>query len=221
MRSCRRVVVLPFAVVSIAFAIAAPLSARAAAGHALRVRASEATAPCVEAALKASPVEARIEVGSLRGGPAADVIVGASTEIDRALESGSAFVDSDEDLAAIPWVLVTRGDVRASSLGQLAQANLEVAVLAGPEAYDAKRTLVEAGARLREVEGPALRQAVAALAPKSLAGSGPQVEVDVRPLRARAAVLRAARDAEAARALVRYLSSPAGRRAFSTCTEPR
>jgi hypothetical protein len=190
----------------------------------LRVVSSAVSAPCVEAAGRAwqarggaAPV---VETGSLRDPGDWDVLVGSGVELTRALEGGDAVIDSDVGIAEIPWVLQlpSGGEVRA--LSDVVQSGVEIVMLAGPAAYEARRALARDGtATVRETTDLAqLRSAPVALVPLSLAGSGRKVEVDVPPVRVDAAVGIRSPHAEQATAFVRYLGSEAGRQAFAACS---
>src|SRR5262245_50128715 len=78
----------------------------------LKVRASEAVAPCVRAAATAWSGRVELEAGSLMAASAADVLVAASgVEMTRAVESGRALDGSEVEIARIPWVIsVPRGN---------------------------------------------------------------------------------------------------------------
>jgi hypothetical protein len=211
-----------------ALAVLLAASPGAAAGGAdeIQVRVSPAVAPCVAAAARAytGPGRPRLETGLLKERAPA-VIVGSSVEVDRVLDAGGALHDTDVDLAHIPWVLTVAAGHGAppQGLAGLAASTADVAVLAGPEAYAARRALQGIPERrLREGTEPGvLRSAPLALVPLSLAGKGEQVATDVPPLRARAAVARAGAASPAARAFVAFLASEAGRAAFAVCGAAR
>ena len=188
----------------------------------LRVRATEAMAPCLAAATLAFTAGAgrgpSLETGDLADATA-DVLVGSAIEVTRALESGRAENDSDVEIASVPWVLVL-GDTAPvlQSLKEIAAAGLEVEVPAGPASYEARRALVAAAAgRVRESDAKALRKAGIALVPLSLAGPGRRIAVEVPPLVAQAAVGARAVSPETARAFVAFLGGENGRRAFAGC----
>jgi hypothetical protein len=187
----------------------------------LRVLSSAVSTPCVEAAGRAWGVRPlSVETGSLRDPGDWDVLVGSGVELTRALEGGDAVIDSDVGIADIPWVLHLSSGGDVQSLSALVQSGVEITMLAGPAAYEARRALARDGtAAIRETTDVSqLRSAPVALVPLSLAGSGRQVEVDVPPIRVDAAVGVRARHSEDATALVRYLGSEAGRQAFATCS---
>jgi len=193
------------------------------ADDALRVRSSSVSAPCVEAVgLAWETREGRavaVETGSLRDGGDWDVLVGSSVEANRALEGGDAVIDSDIDVALIPWVLrlASGGEVRA--LSDVVRSGTEIVLPAGPASYEARRALAEEGtARVVETDDRArLRSAPVALVPVSLAGAGQQVEVDVRPIRVVAAVGSRARSVRDAEAFVQFLGSRTGQDVFAAC----
>lgn len=189
----------------------------------LLVRASPLLAPCVEAAARQDPGRA-LRIDADAGPEAADLLVAADVEVTRALEMGTALLDSDVDVARIPWVLKLAAG-SPSSLASLEDAlarGLEVVLPKGAAAYEARRMAAERGGRVRETADlRELRSAPLALLPRSLAGAGEQVPAGLRPLEVRAAVLAGARQPEAARAFVSFLGSEPGRRAFAACGENR
>jgi accessory colonization factor AcfC len=128
---------------------------------------------------------------------------------------------SEVDVARIPWVLaVPAGNPRnLRALGDIAQTSLDVWVLGGPAAYEARRALGSlAPERVKEAtDATLLRAAAVALVPLSLAGSGERIPVDVPPLVARAAVAVRSTRTTAAQEFVRFLASEAGQRAFTAC----
>lgn len=202
-----------FLVVAPAWADSAP---------ALRVRATEAMAPCVASASRAftggTGGRLTVETGDLADA-SADVLVGSAVEVTRALESGGAQNDSDVEIARVPWVLVL-GEAApvVESLKAIAVAGLEVEVPAGPASYEARRALLAASAgRVRESDASALRKAGIALVPLSLAGPGRRIAVDVPALVAQAAVGARAASPDLARAFVAFLGGEDGRRAFAEC----
>jgi len=215
-------------------ALAATAAVRAASGPAraeapLLVRATAVVVPCVEAAGEAyaatSGHRIAVETGALRPAGAADVVVGTDVEMTRALESGEAVDETEAEIARIPWVLAvsTASPVKISALADVERSGLDVAVLDGSEAHEARKALAALPAsRVRATsDAAALRAAPLALVPLSLAGPGTRVKTDVQPLVASAAVTaRAARRSEA-RAFVQFLASEAGQRAFATCGAAR
>jgi accessory colonization factor AcfC len=191
----------------------------------LVVRASEAAAPCVQAAARAdsAPAGVVVETGELRSGTA-DVLVGSSVEITRAVESDRALDEAETDIARIPWVLAVAGGnpLKLGSLDDLAAADADVAVLGGPAAYEARRALaLHRKERVHETtDASALSSAAVALVPLSLAGSGERVAVEIPPLVIRAVVAASARRPEEARAFLRFLGSISGQKAFAACAAP-
>jgi hypothetical protein len=208
---------------ALGFSGAAPSRAGAAEDAPLRVRVSAEAAPCVAAAGRTwSGRKLVFETAPLRDPGPVDVIVGTGPEMTRALEGGRAVVNSDVDVAEIPWVLsVAAGNpLRLRDLTDLGTREMEVLVLGGPSAYEARRALGtgHGSLRVREaIDREALRAAPVALVPLSLAGAGDRIKVDVPPLRASAAVAVGAAQPEQAAALVRYLGSEGGQRAFASC----
>ncbi len=144
----------------------------------LRVRVSAAVAPCVAAASRSWSGGRRValETASLRDPGSADVLVGPLVEMTRALEGGEAVVNSDVDIAEIPWVLsVAAGNpLRVKSLSDVREKGVDLVMLGGPASYEARRALAAGGtSRVREVsDRAALRAAPVALVPLSLAGGG-------------------------------------------------
>jgi hypothetical protein len=208
------------------FVLLAPAgSAIAPAGApAIRARVSPAVTPCVQAAAKSyeasrgAPVV--VETGALPGEGAADVYVGANVELTRVLEGGTGVIDSDVDIAFIPWVLSVSGSgPKVRTLSELSRSDTEIVLLAGPAAYEARRALAGQGAlRLRETTDPAaLRAAPVAVVPLSLAGPGEHNRLDVPPIRVTAAVAAQAARPEAGRAFIAFLGSEAGQKAFALC----
>jgi hypothetical protein len=190
----------------------------------VRVRASQAVAPCVEAAApKWSSAGWRLSVerGALGAAPGLDLYVGSAVEMTRAVESGAASEGSEVDLARIPWVLsVPAGNPdRLSGLTDLERTRQEVAILAGPEAYEARRALKAAlrAERIHEVgDRKGLEASGVTLVPLSLA-RGQTVNVDIPPLIARAALAKGAPQGAAAKSFLQFLGSDEGRAAFSAC----
>jgi hypothetical protein len=196
--------------------------AAAARAETLVVRASPLLAPCAEAAVRAFPAGAQVVPGPLAEG-AGDVLLGADVEITRALESGRAVLDSEVDLARVPWVLaVPAGNPdRIMGLDDALDRGLELTVAQGPADHEARRALAERGAaRLRgSSDLDTLRAARLALVPLSVRPRGDALATTIRPFAARAALSADTRHAEAARALLRFLGSERGQRAFSACRE--
>ena len=116
-------------------ALAALLLAVPAGAADLRVRASEAMAPCLGPALDAftrdSRVPVSLEVGAPDGAGKASLVVGDDAELRRVLEGGTADVRTAVDLGNVPWVAVFPLDSPVQSLDAIGGAG-EVAVLGGP-----------------------------------------------------------------------------------------
>lgn len=203
--------------------VGAPLGSVAREG-ALSVRASSAVAPCVAAAAREFRLStASVAFGGFRDLADADVFVGADVEVTRALESGAAVIRSEADVASIPWVLVVQSGnpLALRGTGDLARTGLDVWVLGGLAASQARRALAQIPPeRLRESEDVgALHSAAPALVPLSLAGAGEWLAVDVPALVARAVVATGSKHRDAAKAFVRFLASEPGQRAFAKCGE--
>jgi accessory colonization factor AcfC len=190
----------------------------------LRVRASEAAAPCVAAAASAYGKRIDVEVGPLRDAAAADVLVASiGAEMTRAIEGGKARDGSEVAVARIPWVLsVPRGNPEGlSALGDLARPGLDAVMLSGPAAYQARKAVSELPAKLREsADVGTLRSARVALVPFSLAGTGDHIPVDLPALETSAAVALGTSRSEEAADFVRFLGSEEGQRAFAGCAPP-
>ena len=190
----------------------------------VQVRASEAVAPCVEAAAakwSTGGVRVTVERGPLGAAKGVDLFVGSAVEMTRAVETGAATEGSEVDLARIPWVLSvpTGNPDRVASLADLERSGHEVATLAGPEAYEARRVLKAAlrAERIREVpDGKGLEASGVSLVPLSLA-HGQTVPVDVPPLIARVAAAEGAPHAALARTFLQFLASDEGRKVFAAC----
>ena len=209
-------------------AIAAAVATAAVAGGAgpshgaLRVRATAAVAPCVQAAAAAYQKAGRrvvVETGDLGDAATADVLVGAAAEVTRALETGAAAPDSDTAVAKVRWVLVVPNGnpYQVHRLADTARADVEVWVAGGAAAHAARRAAQDAAPRqVREAsDGSIPSGAAAALAPACLAGAGERMPTDGPDLVGEAAVSARAGSPAAARAFVAFLASPAGRSAFA------
>jgi len=195
----------------------------AASPHEVRVRASEAFAPCLSPALDAfareTGVRAALEVRDPDPAAGADVVVGDDSELTRLLEGGVADLATAFDLGYIPWVFVapegSPADVKAA-----AAAADRVAVLPGRIGREARASIGGrvAGDRLRLTRDPAeLRRARYALVPRTLAGPGVQRPAGVRPLIAVAAAVADSANAAGARSLLAFLKGARGRAALSSC----
>ncbi len=189
----------------------------------LRVRASEAFAPCLAPALEAfsreTGLRATLEVKDPDPAAGADVVVGDDSELRRVLEGGAADLSTAFDLGYIPWVFVSPPGSGADVTAALAGAD-RVVVLGGPlgrEARAASGGRLPVG-RLRQSRDPnELRGARYALVPRSLAGPGEQHPASVRPLGAGAAAVADAANAPGARQLLAFLKSARGRAALGSC----
>jgi hypothetical protein len=189
----------------------------------VRVRASEAFAPCLSPALDAFAREtgmwATLEVRDPDPAAGADVVVGDDSELTRLLEGGAADLATAFDLGYIPWVFVvpegSPADVKAAAAGAD-----HVVALAGRLGREARAWLGgrPPGDRLRLTRDPAeLRRARYALVPRSLAGPGVRRAVGVRPLVAVAAMVADSTNAAGARDLLAFLKSARGRATLSSC----
>jgi hypothetical protein len=193
------------------------------AGSPLRVRASSVVAPCVEAAVRAWPAAGGavdVETAALLTPGPVDVLVASAVELTRALEGGTAEPGSDVDIARVPWVMQVRGGGTASirRAADLAGSGLEVIVPESPASYEAWRwARSTSGGRVRSATGRALREAPVVLVPLSLAAPGDRMAVDVPPIVVRAATGVAPGRPDDARALVAFLASEPGQKAFAEC----
>ena len=203
--------------------LSAALAAPAGSPPALRVRASSVVAPCVEAAVRAWPAArggVQVETAVLRTPGPVDVLVASAVELTRALEGGTAEPGTDVDIARVPWVLQARGGgaVALRRAADLAGSGLEVTVPESPASYEAWRwARSTSGGRVRSATGRALREAPIVLVPLSLAAPGDRMGVDVPPIVVRAATGVAPARPEDARALVAFLASEPGQKAFAEC----
>jgi hypothetical protein len=195
----------------------------AGAPRALVVRVTDAAAPCVEAAARGTD-PARpplvLNVGPLEG--EGDLFIGSAAAVTRAIESGAALDDDETDVARIPWVLsVAPGALPGlRDLADLLERDVVVGVLAGAEFVEARRALAAFPEdRVREAEDPrALNTALVTLTPLSLAPPGRRIAVEGVPaLLVRGAVGARARNAGAARSVLRYLAGAAGERGAAAC----
>jgi len=190
----------------------------------LRVRTTEALAPCVRAAADAYTRHGRtvlVDVGTLSEARHGDAMVGGSTEVTRAIEGGHAVEGSDLDVAHIPWVLAVRaeGESRVDSLDDLLQGREEIWVFGGSVGYEARRALQGLPAERLHLttDLDQLAQAEVAVLPLSLAAGTPGPVLEIPPILARAVVAADSGAREAAGAFVRFLGSADGREAFSIC----
>jgi hypothetical protein len=212
-RLCRMSVVLWVALLS-----AGGDDSRAApsAREAVRVRASEAFAPCLRPALDAfsreSGVPTVLDVREPDPPGDADVVVGDDVELTRVLEGGSADLGSSFDLGYLPWVFVVPKGAPVEVSAAVADAGW-LYVLGGRVGREARAAL---GSRLPEGrvrvsrDPQELRGASYALVPRSLAGSGEQRPAGVRPLVAVAAAVSGTPHAAEAARLLAFLKSARG-----------
>jgi hypothetical protein len=204
-------------------ALAALLLAVPAGAAELRVRASEAVAPCLGPTLDAfardSRVRVALEVGSPERPGQASLVVGDDAELRRVLEGGTADVRTAIDLGAVPWVSVVPVTSPAQSLAAVPGAS-EVAVLGGPAGERARESL---GARTLAVtrDARALAAAPYALVPRTLAGSGRHRPVDLPALVAVAAVVEGSSAEADARRLLAYLGTPRAQERLGRCFDPQ
>jgi len=191
----------------------------------VRVRASEAFAPCLAPALDAftreTAVPARLEVKDPDPAAGADVVVGDDSELRRVLEGGTADLATAFDLGTLPWVFVAPESAPADVKAAAAGAD-RVAVLGGRLGRRARASLGRLPAdRLLSTGDPAeLRRAAYALVPRSLAGPGVQRPAGVHPLVAVAAAVAGSANPSGARGLLAFLKSPRGREVLSSCLSP-
>ena len=188
---------------------------------ALTVRATEAVAPCVRAAVALYPAKALpvvVEVGHL---DSADVLVGSAVEVTRAMEGGAAAEGSDVAVARIPWVLSMAPGNPASIRGvaDLARPDVEVWILGGAAAHEARRRVDGlAAGRVHELRrDDDARSASVAVVPLSLAREGERILLDVPALEVQAAVGARTTRTALARDLTSFLSSESGAAAFAGC----
>jgi hypothetical protein len=196
-------------------------------GEPLRVRATDAIAPCARAAAvsyqRSAGTPVAVEEGPARDAGAADVLVAVSDEMTRALEGGLAESGTDVDVARVPWVLSRSFQAHLPpSVEEVQATGQEVWIFGGPLGRDARRALAPLAAdRVHETTDVArLRSAPLAVVPLSLAGNRDVGRLEVPPLLVQAAVLSRAGRPDAARAFVRFLSSDAGQKAFASCAAP-
>lgn len=206
-----------------AAACAVLLLAMPAAAAELRVRASEAMAPCLGPALDAFARDARVPVSLEVGDPdvtgKASLVVGDDAELRRVLEGGDADARTAVDLGYVPWVSVFPLESSTQSFAALAAAD-EVAVLGGPAGERARQSL---GARAQDVTRDAhlLQTARYALVPRTLAGPGRQSPADVPSLVAVAAVVERSPAEADARRLLAFLETPRAQSLLGRCFAPQ
>ncbi len=188
----------------------------------LRVRASEAFAPCLAPALQAfsqeSGLTAVLDVNDPDPPGDADVVVGDDSELTRVLEGGVADLGTSFDLGYLPWVFVVPERSPASALLAFAGAE-RVHVLGGRVGREAREALRGLGGERLRVsrDRDELRRAPYALVPRSLAGPGEKRPAAVRPLVATAAAIADVPHPAAARPLLAFLGGPRGRALLSSC----
>ena len=190
---------------------------------ALRLRTSEAFAPCLTPAVQAfsreSGLSVVVDVGDLDPALGADVLIGDDSEMTRLLEGGIAELETSFDLGSLPWVLVVPAGSPAGALSALAPER--VAVMGGRASRAARESLQGMPAERVRVSRDAdeLRRARYALVPRSLAGPGEQRASGVRPLMAVTAVVAGAPHPFGARALLTFLRSERARRVLASCLD--
>jgi hypothetical protein len=203
-----------FACAAGSLALAGPARAEA-----LRVRANEAFAPFLRPVLAAfthdTGIEAVLDVGTPDPPQGASLVVGDDSEMTRLLEGGTADVRTAFDLGYLPWVSVAPPGLSVRSLADVTDGR--VAVMGGPAGRAARESLRGlAGDRLLVTrDAGQLAQAVYALVPRSLAGSGAHPRADVAPLVATAAVVTNGPRPSDARRLHAYLRGERARAILS------
>jgi hypothetical protein len=193
-----------------------------AASREVRVRASEAFAPCLAPALAAftreTGVRATLEVKDPDPADGADVVVGDDSELTRVLEGGAADLASAFDLGYIPWVFVAPAGSPADVTAAASAERLTVlGGRLGREARSALGTRLPADRLRLSRDRNELTSARYALVPRSLAGRGEQRPAGVRPLVAVAAAVRDSANAAGASRLLAFLKSARGRAVLSSC----
>ena len=190
----------------------------------VRLRTSEAFAPCLAPAVAAfsreSGLSVVVDVGDLDPPRGADVVIGDDSELTRLLEGGVADLGTSFDLGALPWVLVVPAGSPVGSLSVLSPDR--VSVMGGRASRAARESLQALPAERVRVSRDAgeLRQARYALVPRSLAGPGEQRPSGVRPLVAVTALVTDAPHPAGARALLAFLRSARARPLVTSCLDP-
>jgi hypothetical protein len=190
----------------------------------LRLRTSEAFAPClapaVEAFSRESGLSVAVDVGDLDPPRGADVVIGDDAEMTRMLEGGVADLATSFDLGSLPWVMVVPAGSPAGFLSALGADR--VLVMGGRASRAARESLQAMPAERVRVSRDAgeLRQARYALVPRSIAGPGEQRPSGVRPLMAVTAMITDSSRPDGARALVAFLRSDRARRLLTPCLDP-
>jgi hypothetical protein len=217
-----RVALWLVAAVALLTAVRESRGAASAQRPAVRVRASEAFAPCLSPALEAfsreSGLTAALDVNDPDPPGEADVVVGDDSELTRMLEGGRADLNTLFDLGYLPWVFVVPERSPAPLHSALAGAS-RIYVLGGRLGREARGSLKGLPAERFRVSRDAdeLRRAEYALVPRSLAGPGERRPAGVPPLIASAAAVTDAPHPTAARQLLAFLRGPRGRALLSSC----
>jgi len=189
----------------------------------LRLRTSEAFAPCLTPAVQAfsreSGLSVAIDVGDLDPPQGADVVIGDDAEMTRMLEGGVADLATSFDLGSLPWVLVVPAGSPAGSLSAMGAER--VSVMGGRASRAARESLQTMPAERVRVSRDAdeLRHARYALVPRSLAGPGEQRPSGVRPLMAVTAIITDAPHPDGARALLAFLRTDRARHLLTPCLD--
>ena len=189
----------------------------------LRVRASEAFAPCLQPALDAFSRQSGISVVVDAGDPdpprGADVVIGDDSEMTRLLESGDADMATSFDLGSVPWVIVVPEGSPGGALSAVAPDR--VAVMGGRAGRAARESLAGVAVERLVVSRDAqvLRGAGYALVPRSLAGPGERRPSGVRPLMAVVATIAGGPHASGARELLAFLRTDSTRGLLSPCLD--
>jgi hypothetical protein len=225
--SPRRRLVLVLVLASALGVVAASDAARSSAAEPLRVRSSEAFAPCLKPALeewsRQTGRAVALEVRDPDPADGADVVIGDDSELTRVLEGGSADLRTAIDLGSVPWVFVVPSGSPAEVKAAVAGAD-RLLVLGGRLGREARAALgprLPAGRVQSSRDVDELRAARYALVPRSLAGAGEQREAaGLRPLLAVAAAVSTAADPAGARQLLAFLASPAARALLAPSLSP-
>jgi hypothetical protein len=200
-----------------------------ASGGELRVRASPAVGPCVEAVKplyeatfkgKLTVEVARLE--SAASGTGADAVVGAEGELTHLIEGGASHPDLDVDVATIPWVLVGPSVDVAPDIRALDRPSVRVHVLGGTVGLEARRMLQRLPPEnVRSLTTPyrpvQLAESELAVVPLSLAGRGRVSPLPLPPLLVRAVGVRASANLGGARQFLSFLERGPGNAAFRAC----
>lgn len=193
---------------------------------ALVVKASAVAQPCAAAAAAAFGAPgARVvtaDIGAVDSAHGADVVVAAEEELTRVVEGGGSMPDLDEEVGAIPWVLVSPAGSPAPDVRGLARSSAAVRVPRGAIARHARASLEGIPPeRVRTVRADAAAAAPGpgelALVPLSLAGRGSVGATSVPPVRVHAVGVRGSARPDVARAFVAFLASGPGNTAFRAC----